>query len=324
MQKKATFTTLLAIFLVMPIFLSEFWLSVLISITAMLVLTAGFRMIYITGRLTLGHTFPVGIGAYASALLATKLEINFWIGLLFGGFMAGLIALILGYIMLRIGGIYFVVVTLAMAEILIHLLLWAEPLTGGVTGIVNIPGPVIYLPWIGRFEFGYNLLPYYYLIFAIMFVSVGIMYLMERSHIGRVFHALRQNDLLAQHVGIDITSYRVLAFVTASFFAGFVGSFMAHYHHYTCPDDFHIMDSLFIQIYTFIGGLGSLSGAIVGPLAIMSASEVFRVADEVQPLLYAGLMLLVIMWLPGGLITIPSLLKKWRRKKEQGVLKTEA
>ena len=324
MQKKATFTTLLAIFLVMPIFLSEFWLSVLISITAMLVLTAGFRMIYITGRLTLGHTFPVGIGAYASALLATKLEINFWIGLLFGGFMAGLIALILGYIMLRIGGIYFVVVTLAMAEILIHLLLWAEPLTGGVTGIVNIPGPVIYLPWIGRFEFGYNLLPHYYLIFAIMFVSVGIMYLMERSHIGRVFHALRQNDLLAQHVGIDITSYRVLAFVTASFFAGFVGSFMAHYHHYTCPDDFHIMDSLFIQIYTFIGGLGSLSGAIVGPLAIMSASEVFRVADEVQPLLYAGLMLLVIMWLPGGLITIPSLLKKWRRKKEQGVLKTEA
>lgn len=110
------------------------------------------------------------------------------------------------------------------------------------------------------------------------------------------------------------TSYRVLAFVTASFFAGFVGSFMAHYHHYTCPDDFHVMESLFIQIYTFIGGLGSLAGAIVGPLAIMSISEVFRVAKEAQPLLYAGIMLLVIMWLPGGLITIPSLLKKWRRK----------
>lgn len=314
MQKKTLLAILVVIFLIIPFVLSEFWLSILISIMAMLVLTAGFRMIYITGRLSLGHTFPVGIGAYASALLATKLGVSFWFGLLFGGFMAGLIALILGYIVLRIGGIYFVVVTLAMAEILIHLLLWAEPLTGGVTGIVNIPGPVIYLPWIGRFEFGYNLLPYYFLIFVIMFVSVGTMYLMERSHIGRVFHALRQNDMLAEHVGIDITSYRVLAFVTASFFAGFVGSFMAHYHHYTCPDDFHVMESLFIQIYTFIGGLGSLTGAIVGPLAIISISEFFRVAKEAQPLLYAALMLLVIMWLPGGLITIPSLLKKWRRK----------
>ena len=316
MQKKRfSFAILVVIFLIIPFVLSEFWLSILISIMAMLVLTAGFRMIYITGRLSLGHTFPIGIGAYASALLATKLGVSFWFGLLFGGFMAGLIALILGYIVLRIGGIYFVVVTLAMAEILIHLLLWAEPLTGGVTGIVNIPGPVIYLPWIGRFEFGYNLLPYYYLIFVIMFISVGIMYLMERSHIGRVFHALRQSDLLAEHVGIDVTSYRVLAFVTASFFAGFVGSFMAHYHHYTCPDDFHVMESLFIQIYTFIGGLGSLSGAIIGPIAIISISEVFRVAKEAQPLLYAALMLLVIMWLPGGLITIPSLLKKWRSKK---------
>jgi len=314
MQKKKLFAILVVIFLIIPLVLSEFWLSILISIMAMLVLTAGFRMIYITGRLSLGHTFPVGIGAYASALLATKLGVNFWFGLLFGGIMAGLIALIMGYIVLRIGGIYFVVVTLAMAEILIHLLLWAEPLTGGVTGIVNIPGPVIYLPWIGKFEFGYYLLPYYYLIFVIMFVSVGIMYLMERSHIGRVFHALRQNDLLAEHVGIDITSYRVLAFVTASFFAGFVGSFMAHYHHYTCPDDFHVMESLFIQIYTFIGGLGSLAGAIVGPLAIMSISEVFRVAKEAQPLLYAGIMLLVIMWLPGGLISIPSRLKKWRSR----------
>lgn len=315
MQTKKLFLGIsVAIFLTLPLVLSGLWLSTLISIMAMVVLTTGFRMIYITGRLSLGHTFPVGIGAYTSALLATKLGVNFWLDLLFGGFMAGLVALILGYIVLRIGGIYFVVVSLAMAEILIHLLLWAEPLTGGASGIVNIPGPVIYLPWIGRFEFGYKLIPYYYLIFAIMFVSVGIMYLMERSHIGRVFHALRQNDLLAEHVGIDITSYRVLAFVTASFFAGFVGSFMAHYHHYTCPDDFHVMESLFIQIYTFIGGPVSLLGAVVGPLVMIAMSELFRVANEAQPLIYGGTMLLVIMWLPGGLITIPSLLRKWRKK----------
>jgi branched-chain amino acid transport system permease protein len=312
--RKVPIAILVVLFLVLPLALSEFWLSTLISIMGTIILTSGLRMIYITGRLSLGHTFPVGIGAYTSALLSTKLGLNFWFSFLFGGSMAALIALLLGYIVLRIGGVYFVVVTLALAEILINFLLWAKPLTGGVTGIVNIPGPVIYLPWIGRFEFGYDLLPYYYLIFVIMLVSVGFMYLMEKSHIGRVFHALRQNDLLAEHVGVDITSYRVLAFVVASFFAGLVGAFMAHYHHYTCPEDFHVTESLFIQIYTFIGGIGSLVGAIVGPLAIISVSELFRFAKEAQPLFYAGAMLLVIMWLPGGLITIPALLKKWWSK----------
>jgi branched-chain amino acid transport system permease protein len=312
--KKFSIAILLAIFLVVPFVLSGFWLSTLISIMGTIVLTSGLRMIYITGRLSLGHTFPVGIGAYTSALLSTKMGLNFWFSFLFGGSMAALVALLLGYIVLRISGVYFVVVTLALAEILINFLLWAKPLTGGVTGIVNIPGPIIYLPWIGRFEFGYELLPYYYLIFSIMFVSVAFMYLMERSHIGRVFHALRQNDLLAEHVGIDITSYRILAFVVASFFAGLVGSFMAHFHHYTCPDDFHVTESLFVQIYTFIGGIGSLLGAIVGPLVIISVSELFRFAKEAQPLFYAGAMLLVIMWLPGGLITIPALLKMWRSK----------
>jgi branched-chain amino acid transport system permease protein len=312
--RKVPIAILVVLFLVLPLALSEFWLSTLISIMGTIILTSGLRMIYITGRLSLGHTFPVGIGAYTSALLSTKLGLNFWFSFLFGGSMAALIALLLGYIVLRIGGVYFVVVTLALAEILINFLLWAKPLTGGVTGIVNIPGPVIYLPWIGRFEFGYDLLPYYYLIFVIMLVSVGFMYLMEKSHIGRVFHALRQNDLLAEHVGVDITSYRVLAFVVASFFAGLVGAFMAHFHHYTCPEDFHVTESLFIQIYTFIGGIGSLAGAIVGPLAIISVSELFRFAKEAQPLFYAGAMLLVIMWLPGGLITIPALLKKWWSK----------
>jgi branched-chain amino acid transport system permease protein len=312
---KFSVAILLVIFLALPLVLSEFWLSIFISIMGTIVLTSGLRMIYITGRLSLGHTFPVGIGAYASALMSIKMGLNFWFSFLFGGLMAALIALLLGYIVLRISGVYFVVVTLALAEILIHFLLWARPLTGGVTGIVNIPGPVIYLPWIGRFEFGYQLLPYYYFIFLIMSVSVAFMHLMERSHIGRVFHALRQNDLLAEHVGIDITSYRVLAFVVASFFAGLVGSFMAHFHHYTCPDDFPVTESLFIQIYTFIGGIGSLFGAIVGPLVIISVSEVFRFAKEAQPLFYAGAMLLVIMWLPGGLITIPALLKKWRSKR---------
>lgn len=313
--KKISIAILLAIFLVLPLALPAFWISIFISIMCAIVLTSGLRMIYITGRLSLGHTFPVGIGAYTSTLLCIKMGLNFWVSFLSGGVIAGLIALLLGYLVLRVSGVYFVVVTLALAEILIHFLLWAEPLTGGANGIVNIPGPVIYLPWIGRFEFGYNLLPYYYLIFIILVVSVAFMHLMERSHIGRIFHALRQNDLLAEHVGVDITSYRVLAFVVASSFAGLVGSFTAHFHHYTCPDDFHVTESLFIQIYTFIGGIGSLFGAIVGPLVLISISEGFRFAKEAQPLFLAGAMLLIIMCLPGGIITLPALLKKlWSKR----------
>jgi len=309
------YLTLLALLIVIPWILPEFWLSIFISIMSMVVLTVGFRMIYITGRLSLGHAFPVGIGAYTSALIATKIGINFWICIIISGLMAGLIALVLGYIILRIGGIYFVVVTLALSEILIYLLIWADPLTGGITGIVNIPGPEIHLPGILKIKFGYDLLPYYFLIFVIMLVSVGIMYRLERSHIGRVLHALRQNDLLAEHLGIDITAYRVLAFVTSSFFAGIVGSFTAHYHHYLCPEDFSVMESLFIQIYTFIGGIESIAGAIVGPFVIILGSEALKVAKEAQPLLYGALMLLVILWLPGGLITLPALFKVKIRKR---------
>jgi branched-chain amino acid transport system permease protein len=174
-------------------------------------------------------------------------------------------------------------------------------MTGGITGVLNIPSPSI-----AGFDFGINQVPYFYLILGIAVVSVLVMYRMEHSRMGLTFHAMRQNDTLAQHLGVNIWRYRILCFTIACFFAGLVGAFQAHYWHYVSPATYTVMDSFYIFISAYVGGLMYPAGPIVGATLLVSLSEGLRMAKEWQPFLYGGFLIGVVFFLPGGILSLPQ------------------
>jgi len=284
-------------------------LSLLLIIYVFIVAAVGFRLIYTTGRLTIGQAAFMGVGAYTSALLSLNFGISPWLGLLIGGITAGILALGIGYIVLRVGGVYFVIITLCLAEILKLFWLWWRPITYGNSGLIDVPGFSI-----ASFQFGINKVPYYYLSLVIMLVAAFVMYRMEHSRIGIAFHALGQNDVLAEHLGINRTRYRVLAFTTASFFCGVMGSFYAHYIHFIHPDQFGVMPSIMIQIYGIVGGISAFFGPIVGPFIIVGLTEFLKVAKEFQPLIYGPLLVIIMLFLPKGLISLPQIFLRQQKR----------
>ena len=145
--------------LVMPQFLSQYWVMVLTMIAIAASLGYGFRFLLTAGRFTIGHAAFAGIGGYTAALFTTKLVENFWLALFMGGIVAGLVGLIIGSVMLRVPGLMFAIITMAVGEIFRYVVIMWRSMTGGITGVLNIPSPSI-----AGFDFGINQVPYFYLI----------------------------------------------------------------------------------------------------------------------------------------------------------------
>ena len=295
------FAVLGVVVVVLPQFLSQYWVMVMTMMTIASALAYGFRFLITTGRFTMGHAAFAGIGGYAAALMTTKVVDNFWLALLMAGIVSALVAVAVGAVILRVPGLMFAIITMAFSEIFRYLVIMWRSLTGGITGVLNISSPSI-----AGFDFGIDQVPYFYLILAILVVSVVVMYRMERSRIGLAFHAMRQNDPLAAHLGINVWRYRILCFAVACFFAGLVGAFQAHYWHYVSPATYTVMDSFVIFIYAYVGGLMYPAGPIVGSVLLVGLSEGLRMAKEIAPLFYGGILILVIFWLPGGILSLPQ------------------
>lgn len=312
------FALLLILFL-FPLFLSSYWLHVFITIFIWIMIAEGMRLLYTTGQLTLGQAAPWGIGAYACSLFVINIGkaspgaagMWFWPGLLVGAVAAGIFAVLIGIPTLRVRGVYFVIVTFAVAEFFRYLYVQIKGITGGVTGVVGIPPPAIHIGGLS-YDFGVSKLPYYYLILIVMLISMAIMYRVDRSRIGSVFRAIHQQDSLAEHVGINIMGYKLLAFTIACFFAGLAGGLFAHYTTYISPDNFTVLESLYAQMYALIGGLGASAGSLVGPTVLIGLSEVFRsylgFPKETLPILIGVSVLVIVMFLPRGLISLPQIL----------------
>src|SRR3990172_33238 len=297
---------LLVLLLAMPRLVSQYYLAVLISMAYAVILAYGFRLIWVAGRFPLGPAAFVGMGAYTSAILSSRWETSFWLGLLLGGVVAALIAAAVGSIVLRVPGVYFVIMSFAIAEVFRYYVQWHRGLTHGLAGIKNIASPAIAFPGLPRYDFGIDRVPYYYLSLFLMGVAVLVMYRMEHSRIGLALHAMRQHDQLTEHLGINLAYYRVLAFVTASFFAGVVGVFQAPYMSYVSPLDFTIVQSLFVQVWAIVGGLASPLGPALGVVVVVGISEGFRFSREFQPLIYGAILIFIVLFLPRGLVGLPS------------------
>lgn len=319
--KYVVLTAVSGVLLAIPFIVGNpYFIHMAIVIFMNIVSAVSLRLILRTGQISFGHGAFVAVGAYTSALLATNLGLSFWLTLPLSGIAAALLAAILGYPALRTRGIYFVIITFCFAEALV-LLITYWPFLGGVNGIPSIPKPnPIALPGLTPVQFVSHT-QYYYLILGIMTVALVVLRRIDNSYLGRVFSAISESNRLSESIGINLTGYKMLAFVTGCFFAGLAGSFFAHYYTYISPNFFSLWESIYVFMYVLAGGIGSFFGPIIGATLLTISGELFRLVTGLQTVLFAILLLLIVFFLPGGLVTIPDIIR--RRKARIGNLKAK-
>jgi branched-chain amino acid transport system permease protein len=278
---------------------SGYFLHLVTIICINVILAVSLRVILITGHLNLGHAAFANIGAYVSALLAVKLGVPFLWSLFAAGLGAALIAFLLGLPTLKLRGIYFGMATFIFAALTRLVIIYADGLTGGPGGIHGIPFPSIFgLKMTARFSLAY-------LGLFLAGMSVGIIYLIERSQLGRIFKAIRLAPNMAESVGINVMAYNVLAFCVASFFGGVAGAFYAHYITYISPDRFEAFMSAYVLIFNIVGGEANLVGPIIGAIFMTLLSEPFRGYTQYEMIFFSISLMFCILLLPDGLISIP-------------------
>jgi branched-chain amino acid transport system permease protein len=281
-------------------------------INALLAVSCWFIMT--TGQVTLGHAGFAAIGGYLSAALIAKYAIGSWWSLLIAMLTAGIVASIIGYITLRIKGIYFIVATLALGEVIRVIFgAWDDPF-GGLIGIMNLPPPdAITIPGLPPIKFVSKVSLYYLtLVFALM--GIVVMHRLNRSPIGLVFQGIRQADDLAENVGINIMGYKVLAFAIGCIFAGMGGVLYTYNVGSIQPSSFTLVQSAYYLVYVAVGGGANVFGPILGALVLNILSEFLRPIKEFEPIVFALILIGAVLLLQGGLVGLVQAL--WRRINE--------
>lgn len=297
---------LLALFL--PQIGGDYYVHLFALVFTNVILAASLRPSLTCGQLNIGHSAFMSIGAYASALLAKNLAVPFELSLLCGALLAAAVGLAAGYPSLRLRGVYFAMVTVAFVEV-IRLIaqLWV-PLTRGMSGLSGIPKPSV---------LGMTLTTktsQYYLALVLTLVILVVLWKLESSRLGLIWKSIGMADHLAESLGVDIARHKLLAFALGCFFAGVAGSFYAHFIRFLFPPEFGFLMATNILVYNFVGGRGHFAGPIIGAVFLSLLSEPFR-GSPYETIFFSIAMLLTIVFLPGGLITLPGKLAglRWWR-----------
>lgn len=315
-MKRVGTGVLVAMLLALPAWVwNPYHLHILImaGIFAVLALSLNLLLGY-TGQLSLGHAAFFGIGAYASALLTLRLDWPVWTGFAAATVLAGLAGYGVGKVSLKLRGAYFVLVTISFAGVTYLVSLnWME-LTNGPLGLPGVPAPMLTIPGVVRLSF-VSKAAYYYLVLAVAAASYALCHRLVHSRIGRAFVALRENEALAESVGVNGTRYLVLAAVVSAALAGAAGSLYAHYTRFVSPEVFLFMYTVTMAIMVVAGGKGTLAGPVVGAVLFTVLPEALRelTSWQWQMVLYGVLLLLIVFFLPKGIVpTFASWIREWR------------
>ena len=288
---------LLGVLLVVwPIFIHDVFFAYIG--TLMLLYTIGATSLHLvlrTGHLSLCHAAFMGLGGYTSALLTTRLGWPFALAFVASGLMPAAVALVVGPIVLRLRGVYFVLITFTLGEVVRLVLNEWKSLTGGADGIFRIPPPSPILV---------DKRAYYYFALGMAAMCVGVVARILSSQTGRYIDAIRESERLAQSSGVPILRFKVMIFAIACGLVGFQGSLLAHFITFVAPGSYTFNESLNLLVMNVIGGMGSLAGPLIGAAFLTSLPEFLRGWVELQRVLYGIVLMLVMLFVPGGLIEI--------------------
>jgi branched-chain amino acid transport system permease protein len=268
---------------------SRFWILILFGALALFPFFAGPYLLYMAnqtgvaiiaavglniltgsaGQISLGHAAFVGIGAYSAAILTTRLGLPFYVCLPLAGFSAAFFGVIVGAPSMRMKGLYLCIATLAAQMIFEFIFIHWESVTGGIRGI-NVPAPEILGVKIDT-EFSF-----YFVTAPIVVIAVAAARNLFRTRVGRAFIAIRDRDISAEMMGINLFHYKLLAFAASSFYAGVAGCLNVYLLRIVTPEHFPLHESIRYLAMIIVGGLGSVLGAIYGAIFMTIVPEVLQ------------------------------------------------
>lgn len=276
-----------------------------------LMLVLGLAIIARAGQLSMGHGGFALIGGYVSALLS----MHGWPGLL-GVFVAGLVAAViaagLGWIILRLRGVYFVLVAFAFSEILVLLALDMSTVTGGANGLVGVPPISI---------FGYVLLTkpqFYPLALGFALATLLFTWALYRSRLGTMMAATAENLRLTESSGVDTHLIQVIAFMIGSGIAGLAGALSTHYLQFISPDSYTFWESVSYLTMLVVGGRDGVLGSVIGVLVLTPLPELLRATEGLQHIIYGAMLVLCLMFVPNGLASLAQIWRVRRRTAQSG------
>src|SRR5436309_765359 len=262
-------------FLVVPMTVHEYYLSLANLVWVAVVGALGLNILVgYTGQVSIGHGAFMSVGAYTAANLATRLGSPWPVNLLAGGLMAALVGAVVGIPSLRIKGLYLAIATLAGQLIIEWTINHVTFISGGVQASIEVPRPRI-----GPYVLAGQRAMYYFLLCFVVIAIVGTMNLV-RSRVGRAFIAIRDHDIAAEIIGINIFRYKLLAFAISSFYAGVTGVLYTYYLGIANYEQFQIGVSIDYLAMIIIGGLGSVLGSVFGAIFVTLLPIAIRYAME--------------------------------------------
>ncbi|MEL7566918.1 MAG: branched-chain amino acid ABC transporter permease [Dehalobacterium sp.] len=264
-----------------------------------------------TGQLSLAHQSFYGIGAYVSALLTLRLGWSVWFGMVAAILATLLVSYLVGYISLRVRGTTFIILTFSFSGIAHLVALNYVELTNGQMGLSSIP-----MPSIGGFTFG-SRMSYYYLVLFFLVITYYIAVRLTKSRLGRSWIGIRENEILAESLGVNPFHYSLFAFMIGSSLAGFAGALYAHYTCFVSPENLQFGVVITLLVMVVLGGKGTIIGPVIGAVIFTVVPEYLRIAEDLRLPIFGILLVILALYIPKGLIPFcQDLLAKKRQKKE--------
>ncbi len=296
-REKWFYLLLLAVSLALPLVITDRYIfQIIIMSMVFSIATLSMNLILgYTGQASLAHAGFFAIGAYGLGIM-TKAGLSFWLALPAASLLSALVGFIIGLPTLRTRGSYFAIVTLCFGVIVYIVIGNLVEITGGQTGLLGIP-----LPQLGGLVFNTHK-SQYYLVLAFLLLTLFVMHRLVYSLLGLGFMSVRNNEALAESLGINTFATKIISFMTANFFAGMAGGIYASLMGSISPSVASFSHTFFWLVYLMLGGVATLAGPIIGAFAIPVLMEYLQFLQEYRLIIFGALLIIIIMYFPRGLM----------------------
>ncbi|WP_449233440.1 branched-chain amino acid ABC transporter permease [Azospirillum doebereinerae] len=237
------------------------------------------------GQLSLGQAAFMGLGAYTGALLTLKLGLPFWLVLPASALVPALVALVIGGPTLRLNGVYLAIATIALGEVLRVLYINAEGLTGGALGLSGIPQKASLT-----------------LVYGLLVVCIAGFWAIGRSKIGRAMEAMREDEMAAGVMGVNLPLYKLGALIASAMLAGLAGSLAAHSNSFIGPNEYGFETAVTILSFALLGGIGTPIAPVIGAMVLTALPEVLRPLADFRLVINGLIIVLAVLFLPRGIV----------------------
>lgn len=294
--------------LVQPIRAISHYIDVMVFAGIFSLVSLGLSLLMgYAGQVSMAQAAFFGIGAYSSGIMTTKFGFNPWAAMPVGTVVAGAVAWLVGVPSLRLKGHYLAMATLGFGVIVDIIFKEEVNWTGGPSGMVDIPGLKIW---------GHTLsseMAWYYLIWSVVLLALLFCFHVIHSRMGRALRAIHEDERAAESMGVPTAGYKVKVFVLGAILAALGGSFYTHYVTCLNPSSFNLMWSIRFVLMVMIGGMQNLWGALLGTVLLtFIGNEWLQVFADFEILVYGAILLIVALFLPGGLVSLVGQMRRIR------------